>query len=249
MSDGVLDGKVALITGGARGQGAAEARLFAAAGAKVVIADVLDEAGAQTATETGAQYVHLDVTSEDEWQAVVDDVTAAHGRFDVLVNNAGILRGATLVKETLEQWHEVLAVNQTGTFLGMRTAARAMIAAGNGGSIVNISSVAGIAGTFGSTSYSASKWAVRGMAKVGAKELGRYGIRVNSVHPGFIQTDMTADFPEMHDEDRRRRTERSTPLQRLGVPDDIANVVLFLASDASSYCTGQEFIVDGGVQA
>jgi 3alpha(or 20beta)-hydroxysteroid dehydrogenase len=249
MSDGVLAGKVALITGGARGQGAAEARLFAAAGAKVVIADVLDEAGAQTATETGAQYVHLDVTSEEEWQAVVDDVAAAHGRFDVLVNNAGILRGATLVKETLEQWHEVLAVNQTGTFLGMRTAARAMIAAGNGGSIVNISSVAGIAGTFGSTSYSASKWAVRGMAKVAAKELGRYGIRVNSVHPGFIQTDMTADFPEMHDEDRRRRTERSTPLQRLGVPDDIANVVLFLASDASSYCTGQEFIVDGGVQA
>jgi len=249
MSDGVLAGKVALITGGARGQGAAEARLFAAAGAKVVIADVLDEAGAQTATETGAQYVHLDVTSEDEWQAVVDDVAAAHGRFDVLVNNAGILRGATLVKETLEQWHEVLAVNQTGTFLGMRTAARAMIAAGNGGSIVNISSVAGIAGTFGSTSYSASKWAVRGMAKVAAKELGRYGIRVNSVHPGFIQTDMTADFPEMHDEDRRRRTERGTPLQRLGVPDDIANVVLFLASDASSYCTGQEFIVDGGVQA
>jgi 3alpha(or 20beta)-hydroxysteroid dehydrogenase len=249
MSDGVLAGKVALITGGSRGQGAAEARLFAAAGAKVVIADVLDEAGAQTATETGAQYVHLDVTSEDEWQAVVDDVAAAHGRFDVLVNNAGILRGATLVKETLEQWHEVLAVNQTGTFLGMRTAARAMIAAGNGGSIVNISSVAGIAGTFGSTSYSASKWAVRGMAKVAAKELGRYGIRVNSVHPGFIQTDMTADFPEMHDEDRRRRTERGTPLQRLGVPDDIANVVLFLASDASSYCTGQEFIVDGGVQA
>ena len=249
MSDGVLAGKVALITGGARGQGAAEARLFAAAGAKVVIADVLDEAGAQTATATGAQYVHLDVTSEDEWQAVVDDVAAAHGRFDVLVNNAGILRGATLVKETLEQWHEVLAVNQTGTFLGMRTAARAMIAAGNGGSIVNISSIAGIAGTFGSTSYSASKWAVRGMAKVAAKELGRYGIRVNSVHPGFIQTDMTADFPEMHDEDRRRRTERGTPLQRLGVPDDIANVVLFLASDASSYCTGQEFIVDGGVQA
>ena len=249
MGDGVLAGKVALITGGARGQGAAEARLFAAAGATVVIADVLDEAGAQTATETGAQYVHLDVTSEEDWQAVVDDVAAAHGRFDVLVNNAGILRGATLVKETLEQWHEVLAVNQTGTFLGMRTAARAMIAAGNGGSIVNISSVAGIAGTFGSTSYSASKWAVRGMAKVAAKELGRYGIRVNSVHPGFIQTDMTADFPEMHDDDRRRRTERSTPLQRLGVPDDIANVVLFLASEASSYCTGQEFIVDGGVQA
>ena len=141
----------------------------------------------------------------------------------------------------------MLAVNQTGTFLGMRTAARAMIGAGNGGSIVNISSVAGLAGTFGSMSYSASKWAVRGMTKVAAKELGRYGIRVNSIHPGFIQTDMIAHFPEMHDDDQRRRTERATPLQRLGVPDDIANVVLFLAGEASSYCTGQEFVVDGGV--
>ena len=143
---------------------------------------------------------------------------------------------------------EVIAVNQTGTFLGMRTAARAMIAAGNGGSIVNISSIAGIAGTFGSTSYSASKWAVRGMAKVAAKELGRYGIRVNSVHPGFIQTDMIAALPG----DARRREAppdgARTPLQRLGVPEDMANVVLFLASDARAYCTGQEFVVDGGVQ-
>src|SRR6478735_4791723 len=250
MADGsLLAGKVALITGGARGQGAAEGRLFAQAGATVIIADVLDADGAKTASEIGARYVHLDVTSEEEWETVVDDVIATDQRLDVLVNNAGILRASVLVKETVEQWEQVLAVNQTGTFLGMRTAARAMIAAGNGGSIVNISSVAGIAGTFGSTSYSASKWAVRRMAKVAAKELGRYGIRVNSVHRGFIQTDMTADFPEMHDEDRRRRTERGTPLQRLGVPDDIANVVLFLASDASSYCTGQEFIVDGGVQA
>jgi 3alpha(or 20beta)-hydroxysteroid dehydrogenase len=247
MTEAVLAGKVALISGGARGQGAAEARLLRAAGASVVIADVLDDAGAQTAAELGATFAHLDVTSQDEWQAVVDDLVANHGRLDVLVNNAGILRGATLVKETLEQWHQVLAVNQTGTFLGMRTAAQAMIAGGNGGSIVNISSIAGIEGTFGSISYSASKWAVRGMAKVAAKELGRYGIRVNSVHPGFIVTDMTADFPEMHDEDRRRRTERATPVQRLGAPEDIANVVLFLASDASSFCTGQEFVVDGGV--
>ena len=249
MADGsLLAGKVALITGGARGQGAAEGRLFAEAGATVVLADVLDDDGAKTAAEIGAQYVHLDVTSEEEWETVVNDIVATHQRLDVLVNNAGILRAAVLVKETVEQWEQVLAVNQTGTFLGMRTAARAMIGAGNGGSIVNISSIAGLAGTFGSMSYSASKWAVRGMTKVAAKELGRYGIRVNSIHPGFIQTDMIAHFPEMHDDDKRARTERATPLQRLGVPDDVANVVLFLAGDGSSYCTGQEFVVDGGVQ-
>jgi 3alpha(or 20beta)-hydroxysteroid dehydrogenase len=249
MADGsLLAGKVALITGGARGQGAAEGRLFAEAGATVVLADVLDDDGAKAAAEIGARYVHLDVTSEEEWETVVNDVVATHHRLDVLVNNAGILRAAVLVKETIEQWEQVLAVNQTGTFLGMRTAARAMIAAGNGGSIVNISSIAGLGGTFGSMSYSASKWAVRGMTKVAAKELGRYGIRVNSIHPGFIQTDMVAHFPEFADEARRARTERATPLQRLGVPDDVANVVLFLAGDGSSYCTGQEFVVDGGVQ-
>ncbi len=249
MADGsLLAGKVALITGGARGQGAAEGRLFAQAGATVVLADVLDDDGAKTAAEIGAQYVHLDVTSEEEWQTVVDDIIATDHRLDVLVNNAGILRAAVLVKETIEQWEQVLAVNQTGTFLGMRTAARAMIGAGNGGSIVNISSIAGLGGTFGSMSYSASKWAVRGMTKVAAKELGRYGIRVNSIHPGFIQTDMIAHFPEMHDDEKRRRTERATPLQRLGVPEDVAQVVLFLAGDGSAYCTGQEFVVDGGVQ-
>ncbi|MFT3853778.1 MAG: glucose 1-dehydrogenase [Ilumatobacteraceae bacterium] len=242
-----LAGKVALITGGAHGQGAAEGRLFAEAGATVVLADVLDDDGAATAASIGAQYVHLDVTSEEEWETVVDDVVASHQRLDVLVNNAGILRTAVITKETLAQWEQVLAVNQTGVFLGMRTAARAMIAAGNGGSIVNISSVAGLRGTFGSVSYTASKWAVRGMTKVAAKELGRYGIRVNSVHPGLIETDMVADFPEMHDDERRRKTERSTPLQRLGTPDDVANVVLFLAGDGAGYCTGQEFTVDGGI--
>ncbi|MFT3851678.1 MAG: SDR family NAD(P)-dependent oxidoreductase [Ilumatobacteraceae bacterium] len=249
MAEGAsLSGKVALITGGARGQGAAEGKLLAEAGATVILADVLDADGAATAAAIGARYVHLDVTSEEEWETVVADIVATDHRLDVLVNNAGILRAAVLVKETLAQWEQVLAVNQTGVFLGMRTAARAMIAAGNGGSIVNISSVAGLCGTFGSTSYSASKWAVRGMTKVAAKELGRYGIRVNSIHPGIIETDMIADFPEMHDDERRRRTERSTPLQRLGVPEDVARVVLFLAGDGAGYCTGQEFTVDGGMQ-
>jgi 3alpha(or 20beta)-hydroxysteroid dehydrogenase len=152
-----------------------------------------------------------------------------------------------LVDETLEQWHETLAVNQTGVFLGMRAAARAMIDAGNGGSIVNISSVAGLEGLAGCTSYSASKWAVRGITKVAAKELGRHGIRVNSIHPGLIETGMTADFPALADDERRRRTERHTPLGRIGAPEDIAGVALFLASDLSGYCTGQEFVVDGGI--
>jgi len=242
-----LRGKVALITGGAQGQGAAEGRLFAAHGASVVLADVVDGPGKELAAEIGGDYVHLDVRSDEEWGAVVADVVAGHGRLDALVNNAGIFRTATLVDETLEQWHDVLAVNQTGVFLGMRAAAKAMIDAGNGGSIVNISSVAGLEGLAGSMSYSASKWAVRGMTKVAAKELGRHGIRVNSIHPGLIATGMTADFPAFADEERRRRTERRTPLGRIGAPEDIAGVALFLASDLSGYCTGQEFVVDGGI--
>ncbi|MEO5901802.1 MAG: SDR family NAD(P)-dependent oxidoreductase, partial [Ilumatobacteraceae bacterium] len=160
---------------------------------------------------------------------------------------AGIFRSAQLVKETVEQWDQIIAINQTGVFLGMRTVSRAMIAAEGGGSIVNISSVAGLTGVFGSISYSASKWAVRGMTKVAAKELGRYGIRVNSIHPGLIETPMTADFPAVVNEEKRRKNERLTPLGRLGTADDIASMALFLAGDGSSYCTGQEFVVDGGI--
>jgi 3alpha(or 20beta)-hydroxysteroid dehydrogenase len=242
-----LTGKVALITGGAQGQGAAEGHLFAAEGATVVLADVLDADGQKTAAAIDGQYRHLDVASEEEWDTVVADVMATYGQLDVVVNNAGIFRSARLVQETIEQWEQVVAVNQTGVFLGMRAAARAMIEAGRGGSIVNISSVAGLEGIFGSLSYSASKWAVRGMTKVAAKELGRFGIRVNSIHPGLIETPMTAEFPAVADEEKRRRAEKQTPLGRLGTPEDIANMALFLASDASGYCTGQEFVVDGGV--
>ncbi len=243
----LLAGKVAVVSGGARGQGAEEGRLFRDAGATVVLADVLDEEGQKVAAELGATYTHLDVTSEEEWDAVIADVVATHGRLDVMVNNAGIFRVGQLVNETLEQWQQVISVNQTGVFLGMRTAGKAMIEAGNGGSIINISSVAGLQGTFGSISYSASKWAVRGMTKVAAKELGRYGIRVNSIHPGLIATAMTADFPAIADEEQRTRTLRRTPMGRIGTSTDVANMVVFLASEASSYCTGQEFVVDGGV--
>jgi 3alpha(or 20beta)-hydroxysteroid dehydrogenase len=242
-----LAGKVALITGGAQGQGAAEGRLFTAEGATVVLADVADAEGQQTAESIGGQYRHLNVASEEEWDTVVADVMATHGHLDVVVNNAGIFGAARLVEETIEQWDRIVAVNQTGVFLGMRAAARAMIEGARGGSIINISSVAGLEGVFGSLSYSASKWAVRGMTKVAAKELGRYGIRVNSIHPGLIATPMTAAFPAVVDEEKRRRTERHTPLGRIGTPEDIANMALFLAGDASGYCTGQEFVVDGGI--
>ena len=248
-SSDVLAGKVAVVSGGARGQGAEEGRLFHDAGATVVLADVLDSEGRQAAAKVGASYAYLDVTSEEEWDALIADVVRDHGRLDVMVNNAGILRHNQLVNETLEQWQQVISVNQTGVFLGMRAAAKAMIAAGTGGSIINISSLAGLRGTPGSLSYGASKWAVRGMTKVAARELGRYGIRVNSIHPGLIATDMTADFPEFSDDERRAERLRSTPLGRIGTSTDVANIALFLASEASSYCTGQEFVVDGGVHS
>jgi 3alpha(or 20beta)-hydroxysteroid dehydrogenase len=243
-----FSGRVALITGGGRerGQGAAEGRLFASLGATVVLADVVDEDGERTAAGVpGAEYAHLDVTSEAEWDAVVADVVARHGRLDVLVNNAGIARIARLVNTSLADWDTTIAVNQTGVFLGMRAAARAMIAAGNGGSIVNISSIAGMEGMFGSTAYGASKWAVRGMTKIAAKELGKHGVRVNSVHPGFIDTDMLAQG-NFGEEDHARLARRA-PVGRVGLPEDIANMVVYLCSDAASFVTGQEFVVDGGV--
>ena len=244
---GTLDGKVALITGGAHGQGAAEGRLFASEGATVVLADVVDDDGKDVAGEIGGQYHHLDVSSPEEWDTVVGDIVATHGRLDILINNAGIFRNNRIVEETTDQWDRVIGVNQTGVFLGMRAGGKAMIDAGNGGAIVNISSVAGLEGIFGSVSYTASKWAVRGMTKVAAKEFGRYGIRVNSIHPGFIATDMTAQFPAMVDEEKNRRLLKSVPLGRVGTAEDIARVAHFLVSEASGYCTGQEFVVDGGV--
>jgi 3alpha(or 20beta)-hydroxysteroid dehydrogenase len=240
---GELDGRVALVTGGARGQGAAEARLFAKEGATVVITDVLDDAGERTAGELGCDYLHLDVSSESEWEAVVADVIGRHGRLDVLMNNAGIFQPAQLLNTSTEMWNRTVAINQTGVFLGMRTAARAMIEAGNGGSIINTSSIAGLEGGFGATAYGATKWAVTGMTKTVAKELGKHEIRVNSIHPGAILTDMIEDMVSGKEE----KMVASQPIRRLGIPEDIAQMALFLASDRSSYCTGQAFTVDGGV--
>ena len=246
---GRLDGKIAVITGGARGQGAVEGELFASEGATVVLTDVLDEVGERAAGEIeGAEYQHLDVRSESEWQTVVDDVVARHGRIDVLVNNAAIDLIRRLDATSLEEWNNIIAINQTGTFLGMKTAATAMISGGYPGSIVNISSVAGLQGVYGHGAYVGTKFAVRGLTKTAAKEWGRHGIRVNSVHPGLIETPMTENIKAFTDPDTRQKAERNIPLGRVGQSADIASMVLYLASDESSYCTGQEFVVDGGVQ-
>lgn len=247
-SMGRLDGRIALITGGARGQGAEEARLFAAEGATVVITDVLDDLGSACAEAIPrASYRHLDVRSEAAWEQVVAEVIAVHGRVDVLVNNAGIDFSKRFELTTLEEWERVVSINQTGVFLGMRTVARAMITSGTGGSIINISSVAGMEAVKGRAAYGSTKWAVRGITKVGALEWGEHGIRVNSIHPGFIETPMTADLRAFKDPATRARAEQIVSLKRMGQPIDIAWMALFLASDESSYCTGQEFVVDGGV--
>ncbi len=245
---GRLDGKIALITGGARGQGAEEGRLFASEGATVVLTDVLDDEGTATAAGIdGASYHHLDVRSESEWETVIDAVVAEHGRLDVLVNNAGIDLVRKLDATTLEEFERVVSINLTGTFLGMRTAARAMTKAGTGGSIVNISSVAGLQAVANHGAYSSTKFAVTGLTRTAALEWGRHGIRVNSVHPGLIETPMTAGMRAFTDATVRAKAERNIPLGRMGQSADIANMVLFLASDDSSYCSGQAFVVDGGV--
>jgi len=244
---GELDGKVAIITGAARGQGAAAARLFTAQGARVVIGDVLDDTGQGLADELGATYRHLDVSAEQDWQAVVDDAVATLGGVDVLVNNAGILRFAALPDMPLDDYLQIVHVNQVGTFLGMKTVAKPMAAAG-AGSIVNVSSVEGLAGMPYLTAYTATKFAIRGMTKVAALELGPSGIRVNSVHPGMIETDMVRDAAGGHDVDLSPVAKRIA-LRRMGQPDDVAEVVLFLASDRSRYVTGAELAADGGATA
>jgi len=245
---GRLEGRVALITGGSRGQGAAEGRLFVAEGASVVLADVRDAEGEALAEELGdrACHRHLDVRSESDWERAVERAVEDFGRLDVLVNNAGIVRAAPLEQMPLSTYMEVVEINQVGVFLGMRAVAPAMREAG-GGSIVNISSNAGLEGVPGVIGYVASKWAVRGMTKSAALELGRYGIRVNSVHPGGVDTPMLQqdDFDSV-DQDR---VFGAQPIPRIGQPDEIAKLVLFLASDEISYSTGSEFVADGGMTA
>ncbi len=255
---GKLDGKVAIVTGAARGQGAAEAETFAAEGAKVLLTDVLDTEGEAVAErirkehgdDTAAFATH-DVTSEERWQAVTAECMERFGGLHVLVNNAGIANFGPVAMMSEADYREVIDVNQIGVFLGMKAAiphmAGSVQQSGLGGSIVNISSIDGMVGMIGTVAYVASKWAVRGMTKTAALEVGSLGIRVNSIHPGGVDTPMLEPAKEvgidLHDYFSR------VPLQRIGTPDDVAKLALFLASDDSAYCTGTEFVVDGGFLA
>ncbi|MFB6894005.1 glucose 1-dehydrogenase [Kitasatospora sp. NPDC056327] len=238
-----LTGKTVIITGGARGLGAEAARLAVAAGANVVITDVLEDDGRATAAELGdrARFVRHDVTSEEDWQRVVDLATAEFGAVHGLVNNAGISTGTLLADESVEHFRRVLDVNLTGVFIGMRTVVPALRAAG-GGSIVNISSAAGLMGLALTAGYGASKWGVRGLSKIGAVELGTERIRVNSVHPGMTYTPMTASVGIRQGEGNYP----NTPMGRVGEAPEIATAVVFLLSDDASYVTGAELAVDGG---
>ena len=239
---GALDGKVAIITGAARGQGEAEARLFVAEGARVMLTDVLPE-GKAVAESLGdlAAFSSHDVGSASDWDRVVKSTTQRFGRIDILVNNAGIYRMRALLDTTDEDFDEITRVNQRGPFLGMRAVAPAMRAAG-GGSIINISSGAGLRGVRNMLAYATTKWALRGMTKCAALDLAADRIRVNSIHPGVIETPMLNNNPAA----LNNAMVRATPLGRIGQPEDIARMVLYLASDAASFVTGAEISVDGG---
>jgi len=245
---GRLANKVAIISGGARGMGAATARLFVAEGARVAIADLLEDAGAALARDLGdaARFYRLDVTDEKSWAGLVEQVGADLGPPDILVNNAGILHFATLLDTSLADYERVLRVNLVGEFLGIKAVAPGMIARG-GGSIVNISSVDGMKGANGLAAYASSKWGVRGLTRVAALELGHRGVRVNSVHPGGVDTIMTNHDGSTRDKVNERFG--NIPLQRVGAPEEVARATLFLASDDASYLAGAEIAVDGGMMA
>ena len=249
---GRLDGKVALITGGARGQGAVEVKLFASEGARVVFGDLLDEEGMKVEAEVRelggeATYVHMDVSVESDWESAVKLTETTFGKLDILVNNAAIVRNSAILETPVEEWDEVMAVNARGVFLGTKHAIPAMQRAG-GGSIINISSVAGILGRkMTAAAYSASKGAVRVFTKTTAIQHSQDKIRCNSIHPGPINTEMLAGMSQDPEVQAQRLAE--IPLERFGQPEDVAYGVLFLASDEASWITGVELPIDGGITA
>jgi len=241
---GRLNGKIALITGAARGQGAEEAKLFAAEGASVVVADIREDEGEALSRQIGsnAHFVKLDVGDERSWEEAIRSTLARFGRLDILINNAGVFHRKALIDTSVQEIMDVFRVNQLGVLLGMKAVFRTMRDAG-GGSIVNISSVAGLRGVPNTAAYTASKHAVRGATKVAALEFAPYRIRVNSVHPGLIDTDMVRD---VLDPDIMNGLVSAIPQQRYGTAADVAKMVLFVASDEASYSTGCEFVCDGG---
>ncbi|MGK2286287.1 SDR family NAD(P)-dependent oxidoreductase [Pedomonas sp. V897] len=238
-----LDGNVAIITGAARGQGAATARLFAEAGARVVLCDVLEEEGRATAAAIGAaaEFRRLDVSDSAGWAAVVSDVEARHGGLDILVNNAAVTDATPFLDVAPDHIERLMAINALGAYKGMQAVIPAMIRRG-GGAIVNISSVSGLRGTGGTSAYDATKWAMRGFTKSAALEFADKGIRVNSVHPGAIDTPMLN--PSGGDTSDIAR-DFNIPMGRVGRPEEVAYASLFLASDAASYISGAELAVDG----
>ncbi|WP_327429553.1 SDR family NAD(P)-dependent oxidoreductase [Streptomyces sp. NBC_01236] len=252
---GKLDGRVVLITGAARGQGEQEARLFAAEGADVVVADVLDDQGEALAKEIGARYVHLDVSQEADWHSAVAAAKSAYGRIDGLVNNAGILRFNELVATPLDEFQQIVQVNQVGVFLGIKTVAPEIEAAG-GGTIVNTASYAGLTGMAWVGAYSATKHAIVGLTRVAALELAAKKIRVNAVCPGAVDTAMSNPAqldPDADPADSAAASEaldelyrKLVPLGRIGRPEEVARLALFLTGEDSSYITGQPFVIDGG---
>lgn len=240
-----LAGKTAIVTGGARGMGEATVRLFVQHGANVVIGDLLEEQGQALADELGdaALFTRMDVSDENDWANAIT-LAETLGPLNVLVNNAGIVHHAGLDETTTEDFKRVLDINVVGAFIGIRQCFPIMKAAG-GGSIINISSVDGLHSAPGLSAYSTSKWAVRGLTKNAAIELGQYGIRVNSVHPGGIWTDMGGKGLISEDE-MNKMMYADFPIPRVGQPEEVANVTLFLATDEASYSTGSEFVADGG---
>ena len=239
-----LAGKVALITGGAGGMGASHVRRFAKEGARVVIADINEAAGLALAEELGAVacFVSLDVTSEASWQAALAIAEETFGRVDVLVNNAGVVDRGGFETFSLEQYRRVVDINQVSVFLGTKLVVPYMKKVG-GGSIINISSIAGLVGRPETAAYTATKFAVRGMTKVAAVEFGDFGIRANSIHPGAIKTAML----EQVGEEVVNRLTANLAIKRLAEPEEVSSLAVFLASDESAYCTGAEFVIDGGL--